>query len=62
MSPPIVVLLGLFIISITIKVTAYLFFLELKVDLSKSNIDDSVGSIEEQSSQDNGGLFFYSHV
>jgi hypothetical protein len=57
------VLLGLFIISITIKVAAYLSIWDLEVDLSRSNVDDSVGSVEERSSQDNGGLFvFYSHV
>jgi hypothetical protein len=58
-----VVLLGLFIISITIKVTTYLSIWELEVDLSRSNVDDSVGGVKERSSQDNGGLFiFYSHV
>jgi hypothetical protein len=63
MSPPIAVLLGLFIISITIKVTVYLSFWELKVDLSRSNVDDSIGSVEERSSQDDGHLFFfYFHV
>jgi xanthosine utilization system XapX-like protein len=58
-SPPIVVLIGLFIISITIKVIAYLSFWEFEVDLSRSNVDDSVGSVEERSSQDDGGLFFF---
>jgi hypothetical protein len=62
-SPPIAVLLGLFIISITIKVTAYLSILELEVDLSRSNVDDSVGGVGKRSSQDNGSLFvFYSYV
>jgi hypothetical protein len=62
-SPPIAVLLGLFIISITIKVIVYLSIWELEVDLSRSNVDDSVGGVKERSSQDNGGLFiFYSYV
>jgi hypothetical protein len=62
-SPPIAVLFGLFIINITIKVTVYLFIWELEVDLSRSNVDDIVGGVEERSSQDNGGFFvFYSRV
>jgi hypothetical protein len=51
-SPPGAGLLWLLISSITIKVTAYLFSKELKVDLSGSNIDDFIGSVEERSSQD----------
>jgi hypothetical protein len=39
----------LFISSITIKITAYLFSKELEVDLSRSNIDDHVGGVEERS-------------
>jgi hypothetical protein len=41
-SSPIAALHGLFIISITIKVTAYLSIRELEVDLSRSNVDDSI--------------------
>jgi hypothetical protein len=61
-SPPITVLLGLLMISITIKITTYLSFWKLEVNLSRSNVDDSVGSVEERSSQNDGGLFFYSDV
>jgi hypothetical protein len=35
----------------------------LKVDLSRSNVDDNIGSVEKRSSQDDGHLFFfYFHV
>ena len=50
MSPPGASLLGLFISSITIKITAYLFSRELEVDLSRSDVDDRVGGVEERSS------------
>jgi hypothetical protein len=49
-SPPIAVLFGLFIISITIKVTVYLSIWELEVDLSRTIVDDSIGGVEERSS------------
>ena len=63
MSPPRVGLLRLFISGITIKITAYLLSRELKVDLSRSDIDDCVGSVEEWSSKDDGCIiFFFSHV
>ena len=63
MSPPGVALLRLFISSITIKITAYLFFRELKVDLSRFNIDDCIDGVEERSSKDDGCIvFFFSHV
>ena len=63
MSPPREGLLGLFISGITIKITVYLFSYKLKVDLSRSDIDDSVGSVEERSSKDNRYVFFFfSHV
>ena len=47
MSPPEVALLRLFISSITIKIIAYLFSRELEVDLSRSDVDDCVGCVEE---------------
>jgi hypothetical protein len=47
MSPPGAGLLQLLISSVTIKVTTYLFSRELEVDLSRSNIDDCIGSVEE---------------
>ena len=63
MSPLGAGLLGLLISSITIKITAYLFSGELEVDLSRSDIDDSVGGVEERSSQnDRCIIFFVSHV
>jgi hypothetical protein len=44
-------------------VIAYLSIWELKVDFSRSNVDDDVDGVEERSSKDNGGLFiFYSNV
>ena len=62
MSPPRAGLLGLFISGTTIEITAYLFSRELEVDLSRSDIDDRVGGVEEQSSKDDGRLVFFSHV
>ena len=63
MSPPRAGLLRLLISGITIKITAYLFSRELEVDLSISDIDDHVGSVEEQSSKDDGCIiFFFTHV
>ena len=63
MSPPGAGLLWLFISGITIEITAYLFSKELEVDLSRSDVDDHVGSIEEWSSKDDGCIvFFFSHV
>ena len=50
MSPPRVVLLWLLISSITIEITTYLFSRELEVDLSRSDLDDRVGGVEEWSS------------
>jgi len=44
-----VALLWLFICGITIEVTAYLFSKELEVDLSRSDVDDRVGGVEEWS-------------
>jgi hypothetical protein len=49
-SPPRTGLLWLIISSVTIKVTAYLFSRELEVDLSRSDVDDCIGSVEERSS------------
>ena len=49
MSPRAAALLWLFISSITIKITAYLFSRELEVNLSRSDIDDRVGGVEEWS-------------
>jgi hypothetical protein len=43
-------LLRLLISSITIKVIAYLLSRELEVALSRSDVDDFIGSVEEQSS------------
>ena len=54
MFPPRAALLRLFISSITIKITAYLFSRELKVNLSRSDVDDRVGGVEEWSSKDDG--------
>jgi hypothetical protein len=49
-SPPGTGLLRLLISSVTIKVTAYLFSMELEVDLSRSDVDDCIDSVEEWSS------------
>ena len=63
MSPPRVGLPWLLINGITIKITAYLFSRELEVDLSRSDIDDHVGSVKEWSSKDDGRIiFFFTHV
>ena len=63
MSPPRAGLLWLFISGVTIEITVYLFSRELKVDLSRSDVDDRVGSVEERSSKDDGCIvFFFSHV
>ena len=59
MSPPGTALLWLFISSITIKITAYLFSRELEVDLSRSDVDDRVGGVEERSSKDDGCIVFF---
>ena len=59
MSPLGAGLLWLVISGITIKVTAYLFFKELAVDLSRSDLDDSVGSVEEWSSKNDGCIVFF---
>jgi hypothetical protein len=41
----------------------YIFSRELEVDLSRSDVDDCVGGIEEWSSQDDGCIiFFFSYV
>jgi hypothetical protein len=53
MSPPCVGLLRLLISSITVKATAYLFYWELEMDLSTSDVDDYNCSVEEWSSQNN---------
>ena len=50
MSPPRAVLLWLLISSIAIEITTYLFFRELEVDLSRSDVDDRIGGVEERSS------------
>jgi hypothetical protein len=50
MSPLGAGFLWLFISSITIEITTYIFSRELEVDLSRSDVDDCVGSVEERSS------------
>ena len=63
MSPPRVGLPRLLISGITIEIIAYLFSRELEVDLSRSDIDNRVGSVEEWSSKNDGCIvFFFSHV
>jgi hypothetical protein len=37
----------------------YLFSRELEVDLSRSDVDDRVSSVEERSSKDDGCIVFY---
>ena len=59
MSPPRAGLLGLLISSITIKIIVYLFSRELEVDLSRSDVDDRVGGVEEQSTQNDGCIIFF---
>ena len=56
-------LLWLFISGITIEITAYLVSRELKVDLSRSDVYDRVGGVEERSSKNDGCIiFFFTHV
>ena len=56
-------LLWLLISGITIEITVYPFSRELEVDLSRTDVDDGVGSVEERSSKDDGCIvFFFSHV
>ena len=63
MSPPGASFLWMFISGITIKITVYLFSLKLEVDLSRSDIDDHVGSVKERSSKDDGFIIlFFTHV
>ena len=63
MSPPGARLLWLFISGITIKIAAYLLSRELEMDLSRSDVDDHVGSVKERSSKDDGHIiFFFTHV
>ena len=63
MSPPGARLFWLLISGITIKIIAYLLSRELEVDLSRSDIDDHVGGVEERPSQDDGCIvLFFSHV
>ena len=63
MSPPGAGLLWLLISGITIEITTYLLSRELEVDLSKSDIDDCVGCVEERSSKDDGCIiFFFTHI
>ena len=59
MSPPRAGLLWLLISGITIEITAYLFSRELEVNLSRSDVDDCVGSVEERSSQDDGCISLF---
>ena len=63
MSPPGAGFLWLLISGITIKIIAYLFSRELEVNLSRSDVDDCVGSVNERSSKNDGCIvFFFSHV
>ena len=63
MSPPRAGLLWLFISGVTIEIAVYLLSRELEVDLSRSNVDDRVGGVEEWSSKDDRYVFFFfSHV
>ena len=63
MSPPTAGLLWLLISGITIKITAYLLSRELEVDLSRSDVDDRIGGVEERSSQyDRCIIFFLTYV
>ena len=54
-------LLGLFISSVTIKITVYIFSRELEVDLPRSDIDDRVGGVEEWSSKNDGCVSLLLH-
>jgi hypothetical protein len=40
-------LLWLFISGVTIEIAVYIFSWELKMDLSRSDVDDHIGSVEE---------------
>ena len=63
MSPPTAGLLQLLISGITIEIIAYLFSKELKVDLSRSDVDNRVGNVEEQPFKDDGCIvFLFYHV
>ena len=63
MSPPRAGLLWLLISGITIEIAAYLLSRELEVDLSRFDVDDRVGGVEERSSKNDGCiLFFFTHV
>ena len=63
MSPPRAGLLGLLISGITIEIAAYLFSRKLEVDLSRSDVDDRISSVEEWSSKDDGCIiFFFTYV
>jgi hypothetical protein len=53
-------LLRLFMVSITIKLTTYLW--KSKMDLSRSNVDDCIGGVEERSPQDDRCVFISRHV
>ena len=56
-------LLGLFIRGIAIEIVAYLLSRELEVDLSRSDVDDRIGHVEEWCSKDDGCIvFFFTHV
>ena len=52
-------LLWLLISGITIEITVYLLSRELKVDLSRSDVNDRVGSVQERSSKDDGRIIFF---
>ena len=62
MSPPGAGLFWLLISGITIKITTYVLLREVEVDLSRSDIDDLIGRVEERSSKDDRYIFFFSHV
>ena len=62
MSPPRAGLLGLFISGITIEIATYLFSRELEVDLSRSDVDDRVGGVEERSSKNDECMIFFTYV
>jgi hypothetical protein len=61
MSPPRAGLLWQLISGIIIEIVAYLFSSKLEVDLSRSDVDDRVGGVEERPSKDDGYVFF-SHI
>jgi hypothetical protein len=63
MSPLGANLLWLFTSGIIIEIATYLFSRELEVDLSRSDVNDCIGSVEERSSKDDGYVFvFFSYV